>query len=53
MNLTFDDHITNPTPSPASECAPPWNQMEGGGGAQHTRLQVREWGSPNYFINYK
>jgi hypothetical protein len=36
MNLTFDDHITNPTPSPASECAPSWNQMEGGGGG-HTR----------------
>jgi len=40
MNLTFDDHITNPTPSPASECAPPWNQMEGGGGTL-----VCRWGS--------
>ncbi len=44
MNLTFDDHITNPTPSPASECAlwnkgaPPLNQMEGG-------TLVCRWGS--------
>jgi hypothetical protein len=34
----------SPTPSPASECAPP---PEPKGGGVHTRLRVRGWGSPN------
>ncbi len=32
-----------PTPFPGSECAYPLNQRRG----EHTRLRVREWGSPN------
>jgi hypothetical protein len=32
-----------PTPSLASECAPPHQKPKGG----HTRLRVRGWGSPN------
>ncbi len=34
----------SPTPSLASECAPPPGTKRGGG---HTRLRVRGWGSPN------
>jgi hypothetical protein len=34
----------SPTPSLASECAPPPGTKEGGG---HTRLLVRGWSSPN------
>jgi hypothetical protein len=32
----------SPTPSPASECAPPPEPKEG-----HTRMRVRGWGSHN------
>jgi hypothetical protein len=35
----------SPTPSLASECAPP--PRTGGGGMGHTCLRVRGWGSPN------
>jgi hypothetical protein len=35
----------SPTPSLASECAPPPGIKGGGGG--HTRQRVRGWGSPN------
>ncbi len=33
-----------PTPSLASECAPPHGTKRGGG---HSRLRLRGWGSPN------
>jgi hypothetical protein len=34
-----------PTPSPASDCAPP--PRTGGGGGAHSPAEVRGWGSPN------